>query len=189
VLQEVKADPGLRDIPVMMISIAGDKDLGYTLGAVECLTKPVDRDKLRELARQYASAVGGERALVVDDDEGIRSLFQRSLAEDGWTVDEAENGAVALELARKNRPDLVLLDLMMPVMDGFEFVMHFRKLGGCTKTPIIVVTAKDLDQNDRERLLGGVERIVEKGALTRQQLLKQVRGLVSQHGVPESGEE
>ena len=183
VLQEVKADPELKDIPVMMISIAGDKDLGYTLGAVECLTKPVDRDQLRQLAIQYASPSGGGRALVVDDDEGIRSLFQRALAEDGWIVEEAENGAIALDLAGKNRPDLVLLDLMMPVMDGFEFVMHYRKLEGCDGTPIIVVTAKDLDQNDRERLLGGVERIVEKGALTRQELLKQVRALMSQHGV------
>jgi CheY-like chemotaxis protein/anti-sigma regulatory factor (Ser/Thr protein kinase) len=184
VLQEVKADPELEHIPVMMISIAGDKELGYTLGAVECLTKPVDRDKLRQLASQYAGPAGGGHALVVDDDEGIRSLFRRALTDDGWTVDEAENGAIALDLATKNRPDLVLLDLMMPVMDGFEFVMHYRKLEGGGETPIIVVTAKDLDQGEREKLLGGVERIVEKGALTRQQLLKQVRELVSQHGVP-----
>ena len=183
VLQEVKADPELEDIPVMMISIAGDKDLGYTLGAVECLTKPVDRDKLRQFAKQYARPSGGGRALVVDDDEGIRSLFQRSLEEDGWIVDEAENGAVALDLAGRNLPDLVLLDLMMPVMDGFEFVMHFRQLDGCGGTPVIVVTAKDLDQKDRDRLQGGVERIVEKGALTRQELLDQVRTLMSQHGV------
>ena len=72
---------------------------------------------------------------------------------------------------------------MMPVMDGFEFVMHYRKLEGCGGTPIIVVTAKDLDQHDRDRLVGGVERIVEKGELTRQELLKQVRELVSQHDV------
>jgi CheY-like chemotaxis protein/anti-sigma regulatory factor (Ser/Thr protein kinase) len=183
VLQEVKADPELENIPVMMISIAGDKDLGYTLGAVECLTKPVDRDRLRQLAGQYATAAGGGRALVVDDDQGIRSLFERALSEDGWTVDEAENGAIALELAKQNRPDLVLLDLMMPVMDGFEFAMHFRKVEGCRLTPVIVVTAKDLDQREREMLLGQVERIVEKGALTRQQLLKQVTELMSQHGL------
>jgi PAS domain S-box-containing protein len=189
VLQEVKADPELRNIPVLMISIAGDKDMGYTLGAVESLTKPVDRDKLRELARQYSLSAGGGRALVVDDDEGIRSLFQRALTEDGWEVDEAENGAIALEKVAKNRPDLVLLDLMMPVMDGFEFVMHYRKLEGCGATPIIVVTAKDLDQSEKENLFGGVERIVEKGALTRQQLLKQVRELVSQQGVSASEEE
>jgi CheY-like chemotaxis protein len=181
VLQEIKADPEMADIPVMMISIAGDKELGFSLGAVECLTKPVDRERLRRLARQYASPTGGGHALVVDDDEGIRALFNRSLTDDGWTVDEAENGAVALERVGDRRPDLVLLDLMMPVMDGFEFVMHFRKQEGCLEIPVIVVTAKDLDQKDRERLAGGVERIVEKGALTKTELLKQVRELVNQH--------
>jgi PAS domain S-box-containing protein len=184
VLQQVKADPELASIPVLMISIAGDRDMGYALGAVESLTKPVDRDRLRELAKQYVLPAGGGRALVVDDDEGIRSLFQRALVEDGWTVDEAENGAIALERVAEHRPDLVLLDLMMPVMDGFEFVMHFRELEGCGATPIIVVTAKDLNQAEREKLFGGVERVVEKGALTRQQLLRQVRELVSQHGMP-----
>jgi CheY-like chemotaxis protein len=181
VLQAMKADEGLAHIPVMMVSIAGDRDLGFTLGAVECLSKPVDRDQLRRLVRQYSDDSGGGRALVVDDDEGVRSLFTRSLTSDGWSVDEAENGAIALERVGEHRPDLVLLDLMMPVMDGFEFVHHFRKLEGCRDIPIIVVTAKDLDHKDRELLNGGVERIVEKGGLTRSQLLEQVRGLVSQH--------
>jgi PAS domain S-box-containing protein len=185
VLQEVKADPELEHIPVVMISIAGDKDLGYTLGAVDCLTKPVNRDRLRQLAGQYARPAGGGHALVVDDDEGIRSLFRRALEDDSWTVAEAENGAVALGRVEEQKPDLVLLDLMMPVMDGFEFVMHFRKLEGCSATPVIVVTAKDLSQKERQSLNGGVERIVEKGALTKQQLLAQVRNLVSQHGAPE----
>ena len=182
VLQKVKADPELEKIPVMMISIAGDKDLGYTLGAVESLTKPVDREHLRQVARMYAKQAGVSRALVVDDDEAIRSFFQRALSDDGWTVATAENGAVALEEASEHVPDLVLLDLMMPVMDGFEFVMHFRKLAGCSTTPVIVVTAKDLDKKERESLLGHVERIVEKGALTREQILKQVRETVSQYG-------
>ena len=167
----------------MMISIAGDRDLGYTLGAVECLTKPVDRERLRRLARQYARPSGGGHALVVDDDEGVRSLFGRALEADGWTVDLAENGAVALKLATANRPDLVLLDLMMPVMDGFEFVVHYRRLEGCKETPVIVVTAKDLGEDERECLLGGVERIVQKGAMTKNELLEQVRELVRrQHG-------
>ncbi len=187
VLQEIKADPELEHIPVVMISIAGDRDLGYTLGAVECLTKPVDRDKLRQLASQYARPAGGGHALVVDDDEGIRSLFRRALEDDSWIVAEAENGAVALERVEEQQPDLVLLDLMMPVMDGFEFVMHYRKLEGCLSTPIIVVTAKDLSQQERRSLNGGVERIVEKGALTKRELLAQVRHLVSQHGARREG--
>ncbi len=185
VLQAVKSDPDLADTPVMMISIAGEKDLGYTLGAMECLTKPVDRERLRRLARQYARPAGGGHALVVDDDEGIRSLFQRALESDGWTVDLAENGKVALDLAGTRRPDFVLLDLMMPVMDGFEFVMRYRRLAGCKETPVIVVTAKDLDEAEREQLLGGVERIVEKGALTREELLLQVRELVTRCATPE----
>ena len=183
VLQELKADPGLHDVPVMMVSIVGEKDLGFTLGAVEYSTKPVDRDQLRKLVRQYAGGAGDSHALVVDDDANIRSLFRRALEADDWTVAEAENGSLALERVAERRPDLVLLDLMMPVMDGFDFVLHFRNIEGCTKVPIIVVTAKDLDDEDRQRLIGGVERIVEKGALTRDQLLEQVRGLVAHHQV------
>jgi CheY-like chemotaxis protein len=98
-------------------------------------------------------------------------------------VDEAENGAIALEHVEKNPPDLILLDLMMPVMDGFEFVLHFRKLEGCGDVPIIVVTAKDLDPSERKLLNGGVERIVEKGGLSRSDLLKQVRELMARNDV------
>jgi CheY-like chemotaxis protein len=178
VLKELKADRTLRNVPVMMITIVGEKDLGYSLGAVEHLTKPVDRDTLRHFAKIYSAPSGGGHALVVDDDESIRELFCRALEEDGWTVDEAENGAVALERAAERPPDLVLLDLMMPVMDGFEFVLHFRNMTDCKTTPIIVVTAKDLSDEDHQRLVGGVERIIEKGALTGKQLLENVKRTV-----------
>jgi len=179
VLRQLKADPKLREIPVIMVTIEGQKDLGYTLGAVEHLTKPVDREMLVRLVRQYAGSDGGGHALVVDDDDSVRSLFRRSLEEGGWTVDEAENGAQALELSSDRRPDLVLLDLMMPVMDGFDFLLEFRNQKDRRSVPIIVVTAKDLTEEDRKRLVGGVERIVEKGALTRSQLLEHVRELVA----------
>ena len=175
VLKELKAHPDLRHIPVMMVTIEGGKDLGYTLGAVEHLTKPVDRETLVRLVRQYATSDGGGHALVVDDDEAIRSLFRKSLEEDGWTVEEAGNGAVALERSSEHLPHIVLLDLMMPVMDGFEFLLEFRCRESCRAVPIIVVTAKDLTGEDRQRLQGGVEKIVEKSALTRSQLLEQVR--------------
>jgi len=184
VLKELKADRKLRNVPVMMITIVGEKDLGYSLGAVEHLTKPVDRDSLRHFARIYAGPRGGGHALVVDDDETIRELFCRALEEDGWTVDEAENGALGLEKAAVRQPDLVLLDLMMPVMDGFDFVMHFRNMADCRTTPIIVVTAKDLTDEDHQRLIGGVERIIEKGALTGKNLLNHVRTLVARYKSP-----
>ena len=184
VLKELKADRSLRNVPVMMVTIVGEKDLGYSLGAVEHLTKPVDRETLRHFAKIYAGPRGGGHALVVDDDEAIRELFRRALEEDGWTVAVAENGALALERAAEQIPDLVLLDLMMPVMDGFDFVLHFRNMTDCKTTPIIVVTAKDLTDEDHQRLVGGVERIIEKGALTGEQLLENVKNLVVRYQSP-----
>jgi len=188
VLQRLKADPVLAGIPVMMVTISGEKEMASTLGAVEHLTKPVDRDTLRRLAAQYAAPDGGGHALVVDDDESIRALFRRALDDDGWTVAEAANGAEALERVRECRPNIVLLDLMMPVMDGFDFLVEFRAKIDCATTPVIVVTAKDLTEEDRSRLSGGVERIVEKGALTPIDLLEHVHSLVGNPGGLASGD-
>jgi PAS domain S-box-containing protein len=178
VLQRLKADSALAEVPVMMVTISGEREMGSTLGAVEHLTKPVNRDTLRRLAAQYAAPDGGGHALVVDDDESIRTLFKRTLDEDGWSVAEAANGAEALEMVRERQPNIVLLDLMMPVMDGFDFLLEFRTRTDCATTPVIVVTAKDLTDDDRSRLSGGVERIVEKGALTAADLLEHVHSLV-----------
>jgi CheY-like chemotaxis protein len=183
VLQQLKSDPALAEIPVMMVTISGEKEMGSTLGAVEHLTKPVDRETLRHLAAQYAGTDGGGHALVVDDDESIRALFRRALDEDGWSVAEAGNGAEALEKVRQQHPNIVLLDLMMPVMDGFDFLIEFRERADCATTPVIVVTAKDLTEEDRARLSGGVERIVEKGALTASDILEHVHSLVGNSGV------
>ncbi len=189
VLQQLKGDPVLEKIPVMMVTISGEKEMGSTLGAVEHLTKPVNRDTLRRLAAQYAAPDGGGHALVVDDDEGIRSLFRRALDDDGWTVIEAANGAEALERIAVQCPDIVLLDLMMPVMDGFEFILEFRARPECTAIPVIVVTAKDLTEEDQARLKGGVERIVEKGRLTPADILGHVRSLVRYPDDLASGDE
>jgi hypothetical protein len=121
---------------------------------------------------------------VVDDDEAVRGLFRRALENDRWTVVEAGNGADALARVSEKRPDLILLDLMMPIMDGFEFLVEFRKREDAAAIPVIVVTAKDLTEEDKRCLDGGVERIVQKGALTRQELLAQVRSLVTRHCGP-----
>ncbi|MEE4273912.1 MAG: response regulator [Thermoanaerobaculales bacterium] len=189
VLQKLKGEPELAKIPVMMVTISSEKEMGTTLGAVDHLTKPVDRDTLRRLVSQYAVSDGGGQALVVDDDEGIRSLFRRALVDDGWAVAEATNGAEALEIIGSQCPDIVLLDLMMPVMDGFEFLMEFRTRPECVTIPVIVVTAKDLTEEDRTRLAGGVERIVEKGALTASDILGHVRSLVGRPDDLASGDE
>jgi len=181
VLKELKTDPDLRDVPVMMVTIEGGKDLGYTLGAVEHLTKPVDREQLLQLAHRHAEAGGDRHALVVDDDQTIRTMFRQLLEGDGWTVDTAENGVIALESASEHPPNLVLLDLMMPVMDGFDFLLEFNDREEFETVPIIVVTAKDLSADDRQRLIGGVERVVAKSGLTQKELVKHVRQFVAKH--------
>jgi signal transduction histidine kinase/CheY-like chemotaxis protein len=181
VLRKIKADPELQHIPVVMVSMVGDRDLGYSLGAVESLTKPVDRKKLLDVVQQFATAKGGGYVLVVDDNDDIRSLMRRTLEEVQWEVSEAENGAVALQRVHEQKPDLILLDLMMPVMDGFEFVQRLREDENNRWIPIIVVTAKDLTEEDRQQLAGGVEHIIDKGAFTQGDMLQQIRDLVTQH--------
>jgi signal transduction histidine kinase/DNA-binding response OmpR family regulator len=176
VLAALKADSLVADIPVIMLTMMDDKNLGYALGASDYLTKPLDRERLTAVLRKYRRDLP---VLVVDDDEPLRELMRRILEREGFTVMEAENGRVALEHAKVNAPGLVVLDLMMPEMDGFEFVAEFRRYEAWRATPIIVVTAKDVSDEDRERLNGGVERILQKGAYTRETLLREVRDLVA----------
>jgi len=153
-----------------------DRNLDYALGASDYLTKPLDRERLTAVLKKYRRDLP---VLVVDDDEPLRQLVRRILEREGFTVTEAENGRVALERARASTPGLVVLDLMMPEMDGFEFVAEFRLHDAWRGIPIIVVTAKDISDQDRERLNGGVERILQKGAYTRETLLREVRDLVA----------
>jgi CheY-like chemotaxis protein/anti-sigma regulatory factor (Ser/Thr protein kinase) len=176
VLSTLKADPGVADIPVVMLTIVDDKNLGYALGAAEYLTKPIDRERLVTVLRKYRRDLP---VLVVDDDAGVRQLLRRMLEPDGYTVVEAENGRVALEELRRLTPSVVLLDLMMPEMDGFEFVAEFRAHESWRAIPVVVITAKDLTGEDRERLNGYVQKILQKGAHTREQLLAEVRDLVA----------
>jgi CheY-like chemotaxis protein len=117
--------------------------------------------------------------LVVDDDAGVRQLLRRMLEPEGYTVLEAENGRVALQRLAETPAGIVLLDLMMPEMDGFEFVAEFRRHEAWREVPIVVITAKDLSHDDRDRLNGYVQRILQKGAYSREQLLAEVRDLVA----------
>jgi len=178
VLRALKADAETHHIPVIMISMVGDREIGYTLGAVESMTKPVDRTQLVALVQEHLLDPGAQ-ILVVEDDEATRNLISRSLREVGWQVVEADNGTSALARVAEHKPDLILLDLMMPIMDGFDFVAELRKGAGYFDIPIIVVTAKDLNDADRRRLAGGVERIIEKGSMSQERLLQELTAMVA----------
>jgi CheY-like chemotaxis protein len=176
VLSALKADTDLADIPVVMLTIVDDKNLGYALGASDYLTKPIDRERLVTVLEKYRRDLP---VLVVDDDATVRQLLRRMLEPEGYTVVEAENGRAALERLREGSPALILLDLMMPEMDGFEFLTEFRRNEGWRTIPIVVVTAKDLSRDERERLNGYVQKILQKGAHGRAELLAEVRELVA----------
>ena len=176
VLSALKADADVAGIPVVMLTIVDDKNLGYALGASDYLTKPIDRERLVTVLKQHRR---DRPVLVVDDDSGARALLRRMLESEGFEVVEADNGRMALDRLREVSPSVVLLDLMMPEMDGFEFVAEFRRHEPWRAIPIIVVTAKDLSHDDRERLNGYVQKILQKGTHGRAELLAEVRELVA----------
>ncbi len=178
VLRKLKADNNLKDIPVVMISMVGDKAMSYSLGAVESLQKPVDRGKLSGLVKKYASK-GQKTALVVEDDPAARETMVRTLQGDGWKVDEAENGKIALGKTEKHEFELVLLDLMMPVMDGFEFLERLRSSEHpSANCPIIIVTAMELNTEDHKRLQTSVSDVVQKSGGDVEGVLEEILTLI-----------
>lgn len=182
VLQELKSDPQLAGIPVIMVTIVDEKQKGIALGASDYLNKPIDRARLAAILARYRSAAAAtRRVLVVEDDAATRMMMRRLLVGEGWKVAEAGDGREALARMGRERPDLVLLDLMMPEMDGFEFIAACRKVPEFTGIPVIIVTAADLTDHDHRRLNGGVEHILQKAAFEQHELLAQIRQLVGRY--------
>ena len=186
VLSELKSDPELADIPVVVVTVMDDRNLGFALGAAEYLTKPIDRDRLVEtLARFRADGATGP-VLVVEDEPATREMLRRVLEKEGWDVMEAENGRVALERASEETPALVLLDLMMPEMDGFSFIEEYRRREDGRRVPVVVLTAKDLTDKERQRLEGSVTRILEKGEDQREEVVAEIKRLLEGAAPPAS---
>jgi GAF domain-containing protein/CheY-like chemotaxis protein len=171
VLAAIKGDPALASIPVVLMSIIDQKNRGYALGAAEYLVKPVDRSKLVETLTGICGSSAG-CALLVDDDELVRRGVRAALEPLGWRISEAENGQAAVESLTMARPDVIILDLMMPKMDGFELLDELRSRPGWQDIPVVVITAKDLMDEERDRLNGGVERIIQKS--DRDEMLRQL---------------
>ena len=178
VLSALKSDADLAGIPVVMLTVVDEKPLGFALGVAEYLTKPIDRGRLAGVLRKHVPAGPAHTVLIVEDDTAARRVLRQELKKSGCRVVEAANGRIALQQLTPP-PDLVLLDLVMPEMDGFEFLDKLRKRNGPRRIPIVVITAKDLTEEDRRRLNGGVERVVQKGGHDPQALLGEVRQLVA----------
>jgi signal transduction histidine kinase/CheY-like chemotaxis protein len=174
VLAALKGDPEVADIPVIFVTILDEQNRGYALGATEYLVKPVDRNRLTQVLTRLCGDRPSRRLLMVEDDETTRTVIQQALERDGWVITPAENGRVALARLGEARPDAILLDLLMPEMDGFEFLTELRRQATGRDIPVVVLTAKDLTEEDRRRLNGQVERVIEKGAYSREELLQGV---------------
>ena len=180
VLKALKANPTLAQIPVVMLTILDEVEKGLALGAVEYLFKPIDRAKLRNALKRFRPALAPARVLVVEDDLPTQQAVQRILLSEGWESWPAIDGLAALEhLQRTDPPGVILLDLMMPGMDGFSFLAEKQQNPEWAAIPVIVVTARDLSDRERDKLQQSqVAAVLQKGLYTKGELIEEVRRAV-----------
>ncbi|HJL05994.1 MAG TPA: response regulator [Polyangiaceae bacterium LLY-WYZ-15_(1-7)] len=175
VLSTVKADPALRHIPVVILSVEEERGRGFSLGAFEYLVKPVEPDRLAGVVGAAITPSAGE-VLVVDDDSDTREMVRRRLEKEGFAVSEAGNGEDALLRIRVSPPGLLVLDLMMPGMDGFEVLQRVRAAEH--DFPVVVLTGKDLTAEDRQTLTAGFASVIRKNGQSIEQLVDETRRFV-----------
>ena len=178
VLRQLKEMPVVSEIPVILLSIVDDRPMGHSLGAADYLTKPIDRKRLLSVLETHLANQVSPTILVVEDDVNAREIMGRFLQRQDWTVDLASNGREALQYLDNHLPNLIVLDLMMPEMDGFEFIQMLRQNSDWQNIPVIVVTAKALTASDQQQL-EGVARVYQKADLNRQELISELQAMVS----------
>ena len=175
VIQELKADPETRDIPVIICTIVGEKGQGLSLGAADYLVKPILEQDLLTALDRLDREEGRHRILIVDDQMEDRHLLRRMIeTQEGYEVIEAASGQEAVLLVHQRRPHIVILDLLMPEMDGFAVLEALKADESTRAIPIIVVTAKELTERDRQVLNNRIEALIQKGVLQREELLEDV---------------
>ena len=185
VLAALRQDAELAEIPVIMVTIVDEHRRGIALGAAGYLTKPIDRERLHQLVGRFRALTPPARVLLVEDDPVQRERVGAWLEDQQWVVQEAANGREALARLQEEVPDVILLDLMMPEMDGFAVVAAMQKEARWRNIPVIVITARDLNANDRERLNSGVQSILVKEMFRPAELVERIRRLV--HTNPAAG--
>jgi DNA-binding response OmpR family regulator len=186
VLRELKADSETCDIPVIIVSMMENRQLALAFGADDYFVKPVDWPRmLRRLAEITgrdalpSASSRSARLLLIDDDLSVHHLLEQELANEGYVLETVTTAAEAIERAERVQPDVIILDLMMPGMNGFELAERLRQRESTSRIPILVLTAKDLTAGDRERLRHGVSGLVMKGSAAGARLIRAIRSLDS----------
>ena len=188
VLHAIRTDPEIAETPVIITSVVNEFSLAHVLGATDYMVKPIDWGALKDAMERYRPVDREGSVLVVDDDGDARERVRRTLQRDGWQVREAENGAAALESLDAERPSLILLDLMMPVMDGFAFLRALRGRPDGT-VPVVVLTAKEISASEKESLGRQADRLIVKGSMSLSEIGRQLRDLYArQDRTPLPGE-
>lgn len=182
VLAQLKATAGMEDVPIILLTMLQNKEMGFALGATEYLTKPIDASKLLPVLDRHRSTKPSGTVLVVEDDPPSRELVVRMLQKEGIHVREASNGREAIDILQTGViPDLIVLDLIMAEMDGFDFLRQVRPHPEWSKIPVVVVSSLDLNSEAQDVLRGQVERIFQKGRFAREDFLREVRETINQH--------
>ena len=180
-LSALKADPGLATIPVVMVTFVSERALASSLGAADYVIKPVDWSRLRHVMETFREAEGD--VLIIDDEADMRAITRQALERNGWTVVEAADGVEGLDSVARSIPRVILLDLNMPVMDGFEFLRQLRARPGCGEIPVVVLSALDLTAEDRRRLRGATQ-ILNKGTTRMSELVVKLKRLETASVMP-----
>jgi len=174
VIHELQSDPETRQIPIIICSIIGETDKALSMGVANYLLKPISEQALLEVLTRLEQPETGGYVLVVDDNPDDRKLLHRILENAGYRVQSADGGVTAIEKISEKPPFLVVLDLMMPDVDGFAVLEMLKGNKATRSIPVVVVTAKELSLVDQERLNQRVQALLQKGLFDQQQLLVDV---------------
>lgn len=184
VISILKCDQLLADIPVIISSIEEDQNRGYALGATDCLVKPVRHHQLATILKKYRIGDNSQGlVMVVEDDEIVRELMAEMLKKEGWRVFKAENGQVALDHLDDKKPALILLDLRMPEMNGFEFITRLHENEKWRAIPVVVLTASNLTAEEHAQLNPHVETIFKKESYNAEELVLHLHQLISSFSI------
>jgi CheY-like chemotaxis protein len=182
VLKQLKSDVATRQLPVVIISMVDNRDLGMALGADDYFVKPVDRARLLDRLREI-TARRGKRLLVIDDDAAVHTILDEDLSALGYAIDNAFCGEDGIRFAEERSPDVIILDLMMPGMSGFEVAGSLKQNPRTANIPILVLTSKEISTDERALLHAKVSSFVQKGTTAKDQLVREIRRVTA---VPEA---